>query len=207
MGLSMRGCSTRLIPEPKRLFTSVSSAGPSKTTIAPSKSFSNLPPIPQKVVKTPAPRRHAPTNLRTPAPIREIMPIMPTPLPSAARTRRRSRQSLTPIGQSQGGDQFKTPAPSGKWEEEISLGSIHAGLDQLALGEVAEVEEEDAEPEYMPPPMPGEPLELSLIGCSSQNCLGNLHSMCQISKLSLAPCPKCHRCGCHTRMHRPSRTW
>lgn len=50
--------------------------------------------------------------------------------------------------------EFKTPARSAKWEEDISLGSIELGSE---LQEVVEVDEgeEDLEVEYMPPPMPG----------------------------------------------------
>jgi hypothetical protein len=76
----------------------------------------------------------------------------PTPLPSASRTRRRSRQSLTPHKADP--IEFKTPARSAKWEEEVSLGSIEIGAE---LEEVVEVDEGDGddEVEYMPPPMPG----------------------------------------------------
>ena len=77
----------------------------------------------------------------------------PTPLPSATRTRRRSRQSLTPAQ-----PEFQTPAP--RWEEEPSLGSITGGVDGLELGALNEVEELDEEMdnelEYMPPPAQGE---------------------------------------------------
>ena len=49
--------------------------------------------------------------------------------------------------------EFKTPAPSGKWEEEVSLGSI-----EVELAEVVELDEGEAddEVEYMPLPVPGE---------------------------------------------------
>lgn len=130
--------------EPKRLFASTSS----KPGIQPSKSFSSFPTInPTRTLhRTPGPSKSL--SLRTPA------PAPPTPLPSASRTRRRSRQSLTPIKSSV--IEFKTPAPSGKWDEEISLGSIE-GLNELdEVVEVYEGEEGDDEVEYMPPPLPGE---------------------------------------------------
>ncbi|OWZ65365.1 hypothetical protein AYX15_03088 [Cryptococcus neoformans] len=140
--------------EPKRLFVNSS-----KDSIPPSKSLSSMPPIPSLPTRTPAPRRNAPSQsqtLRTPAPTLKFAEPQPTPLPSAARTRRRSRQSLsnTPgkgdLGlDKQRGQQFVTPAPV-KWEEELSLGSVEVehleGLEELE-------EEEDGEPEYMPPPV------------------------------------------------------
>lgn len=87
-----------------------------------------------------------------------------TPLPSASKPRRSSRRSssisLTPAVplepvQQPTQQQFATPAPKQKhWDEGDSLGSISEGLNELALGpaldEVVE-EEEDGEPEYMPP--------------------------------------------------------
>lgn len=132
--------------EPKRLFTS--HPGSSKTGLPPSKSLSQLPSINSYPSRTPAARPRQALNLRTPAPVAEP----PTPLPSASRTRRRSRQSLTPLRQAPGPAEFKTPAPSGKWDEDISLGSI-----EVELAEVVEVDEGDAdeEVEYMPPPAPG----------------------------------------------------
>nr|WPS94700.1 NAC domain [Naematelia aurantialba] len=148
-------------PAPKRLFASTTK------TIPPSKSLSQLPYIPN-THRTPAPTRRQPPpttlkhTLRTPAPVSHLDSgaglATTTPLPSATRHRRRSsRQSLTPLKSQQGerdGDKsFVTPAPT-RWEEEVSLDSIHevfgAGLDEVA--EVAEVEEEsDGEVEYMPP--------------------------------------------------------
>jgi len=50
--------------------------------------------------------------------------------------------------------EFKTPARSAKWEEEVSLGSIEVGTELEELVEVDEGEGDD-EVEYMPPPMPG----------------------------------------------------
>lgn len=126
-----------------------------------------MPPIPSLPTRTPAPRRNAPSQsqtLRTPAPTLKFAEPQPTPLPSATRTRRRSRQSLsnTPgkgdLGlDKQRGQQFVTPAPV-KWEEELSLGSVEVehleGLEELE-------EEEDGEPEYMPPPVQGQTLLIS----------------------------------------------
>jgi len=59
---------------------------------------------------------------------------------------------LTPLRQAPGPAEFKTPAPLGKWDEDISIGSI-----EVELAEVVEVDEGDAdeEVEYMPPPAPG----------------------------------------------------
>ncbi|ORY27629.1 hypothetical protein BCR39DRAFT_537497 [Naematelia encephala] len=140
--------------EPKRLFASTSKS------IPPSKSLSQLAHIPN-THRTPAPTRRQPPSttvkhtLRTPAP----GPLIPesataTPLPSATRHRRRSsRQSLTPLKAAQEPDKsFVTPAPSGKWDEDLSLDSIHEVVQGVGLDEVAEVEEEsDGEVEYMPP--------------------------------------------------------
>lgn len=89
-------------------------------------------------------------------------------MPSATR-RRRSRSSQgsqgtgslsgsgsTPLRPTGGGDQFKTPLPSAKWDEGDSLGSIEEvgpglGVD-VGLEVLGEEEEEgDWEVEYMPP--------------------------------------------------------
>ncbi|OCF78189.1 hypothetical protein I204_00126 [Kwoniella mangroviensis CBS 8886] len=142
--------------EPKRLF----SHGPSKSTtsIPPSKSLSSMPHI--QLTKTPAPSRKKQPSfqaLRTPAP--SFQEPAPTPLPSATRQRRRSRQSLsnislTPIKASIE-QSFVTPAPV-QWEEELSLGSIEETTNEM-LQDVREENElddgSDGDPEYMPPPV------------------------------------------------------
>ncbi|ODN77047.1 hypothetical protein L202_05588 [Cryptococcus amylolentus CBS 6039] len=144
--------------EPKRLFTNAP-----KSSIPPSKSLSSMPPIPALPTRTPAPRRQAAPSqtLRTPAPAFHLasQPLpAPTPLPSATRTRRRSRQSLsnvqlTPnksdVDEGKPRQEFVTPAPV-RWEEELSLGSIEVEQEGL---ELVQEEEEDGEPEYMPPPV------------------------------------------------------
>ncbi|WWC99036.1 hypothetical protein V866_005930 [Kwoniella sp. B9012] len=141
---------------PKRLF----GHGPSKSTtsIPPSKSLSSMPHI--QLTKTPAPLRkkqHSFQALRTPAP--SFQEPAPTPLPSATRQRRRSRQSLsttslTPI-KAAIEQSFVTPAPV-QWEEELSLGSIEETTNEM-LQDVREEneldDESDGDPEYMPPPV------------------------------------------------------
>ncbi|WVQ94704.1 hypothetical protein IAU59_001784 [Kwoniella sp. CBS 9459] len=144
--------------EPKRLFASTST----KSSLPPSKSLSSMPTIPPSgktttttnAHRTPAPQRRTYQALRTPAPALLPDPA-PTPLPSATRTRRRSRQSLsnislTPI-KAQIESHFVTPAPVA-WEEELSLGSIEEVGHEVLQG-VQEEQEEDWEPEYMPPPV------------------------------------------------------
>lgn len=138
-----------------------------------------MPTIPSSS-KTPAPRNKLPIStsqtLRTPAPpVRHI--LLATPLPSATRTRRRSKTSLTPVRQIQPGpekerereqerEEFQTPLPSaGRWEEEHSLDSITEGLDELGLGNGNEIqvlegveegeEGSEGEIEYMPPKLAG----------------------------------------------------
>ncbi|WVQ92191.1 hypothetical protein IAS59_005999 [Cryptococcus gattii] len=140
--------------EPKRLFVNSS-----KDSIPSSKSLASMPPIPSLPTRTPAPRRNIPSQsqtLRTPAPTLKFAETQPTPLPSASRTRRRSRQSLSSTpdkgylsSDKQKGQQFVTPAPV-RWEEELSLGSVEVEH----LEGVKELEEEDdGELEYMPPPV------------------------------------------------------
>ena len=119
----------------------------------------------QQGQRTPAPSRRIPPStsrnvLRTPAP-GPVIPPSPTPLPSASRARRRSRQSLTPLQSSASDLSFTTPLPSGRWDEEHSLDEINEVADKLnlstGLDEVVE-EEEDSEDEieYMPPKVVGE---------------------------------------------------
>ncbi|WWC87623.1 uncharacterized protein L201_002513 [Kwoniella dendrophila CBS 6074] len=160
--------------EPKRLF----GHGPSKSmnSIPPSKSLSSMPHIQvnhiQQSHKTPAKsikKKQMFQALRTPAPAPTSVLTnepAPTPLPSATRQRRRSRQSLsnislTPIKSaiikaSQPEQSFVTPAPTHmQWEEELSLGSIEETTNEVLQGviEENEVEDDDGEPEYMPPPV------------------------------------------------------
>lgn len=122
-----------------------------------SRSFASLNQSQNQLNRTKTPARTQ--VLRTPA----ILPSLAarTPLPSASKPRRSSRRSssisisLSPAAPQPPQQQFATPAPKQKhWDEGDSLGSISEGLNELAigpaLGEVVE-EEEDGEPEYMPP--------------------------------------------------------
>lgn len=154
--------------EPKRLFasSSKSSIQPSKSqTFAPLKTPARAPPPAStrtlQNIRTPAPRQHSVFRQPTEVPAQ-------TPLPSATRGRRRSRQSLnsSASGSSTKGvatpsrnqrDAFQTPAPDHRWEEEHSLESIgEAAGPQPELLEtmqeaVEEVDVRDWEVEYMPP--------------------------------------------------------
>lgn len=96
-------------------------------------------------MKTPAPNRQA---LRTPAPQRLAGPS-PLPLPSAQRTRRRSRSSLSSQTSHHTPDQsYATPGPAHRWEEELSLDSIVEAEVEVA----AETgDNSDYELEYAPP--------------------------------------------------------
>jgi hypothetical protein len=108
--------------------------------------------------QTPAPTRQAPKQLKTLAQAPEPI-LAPTPLPSATRTRRRSKQSLshTPIRGSESTQSFVTPQPSGaKWDEGDSLGSIEMAGVSLE-GVIEELDEgSEGEVEYMPDKVPGE---------------------------------------------------
>lgn len=174
---------------PKRLFASTT-----KPSIQPSRSQTFAP------LKTPA-RAPPPAstrtlqNIRTPAPRQQYgfhnqldVPAA-TPLPSATRARRKSRQSLNSSGSGSSTkdsvstplrpvrDAFQTPGPAQHaWEEEHSLESI----EELEATEpepqpevletmqeaVEEVEAEQLEVEYMPPRMEGESLLLVRTRCS-----------------------------------------
>ncbi|KAK4686774.1 hypothetical protein P7C73_g3343, partial [Tremellales sp. Uapishka_1] len=127
---------------PKRLFQSTSKQLPS------SKSFGSFPLIPSQRLP---PSTSISRNLRTPGPVHVIEQSAPTPLPSAGRTRRRSRHSITPIKSVEPSESFLTPGPSGRFDDEhnnsLEIDAV------VGLGEVAEVEEVGSEDEleYMPP--------------------------------------------------------
>ncbi|EIW66168.1 hypothetical protein TREMEDRAFT_65770 [Tremella mesenterica DSM 1558] len=141
---------------PKRLFQSTNKPQPSDS-MKPSKSLTFSQHIhPVQHTKTPGPKQKSlqQNRLRTPGPGIQVKQPDPAPLPSAARTRRRSRQSIS-LTPAQAEKSYQTPAPSHKWEDEISLGSIEEGLEGLQMegeGKMFEVTgEEDVE--YMPPKM------------------------------------------------------
>lgn len=101
--------------EPTRLFkthinSSKSNSGLSQTLIAPR--------------QTPAPARTLPAQ---------------TPLPSASRTSRRSRQS------------FATPIRLDGWDDELASGDVSIEVANADLVLEGLEEESDGEPEYMPP--------------------------------------------------------
>lgn len=139
-----------------------------------SKSFGSFHPTKSKTPARASKQQNGVGRTPGPANAKPIMGLPPlqTPLPSASKPRRSSRRSTsisishTPAGPPILEDKpkelgFATPAPGPRnlgWDEGDSMGSISEGLNELALGpgvsgglgEVVE-EEEDGEPEYMPP--------------------------------------------------------
>ncbi|KAL7415500.1 hypothetical protein BDY24DRAFT_277965 [Mrakia frigida] len=152
----------RSLPTSKSLTFAPSSLGFQDVTNASATSSSlNQQPAAQKtphLKKTAAPSAG---RLKTPGPTAAAPPPMATPLPSATRARRRSKQMHTPLPSA--GAAMSTPEGKGGMAADLSFEMEEGGVESMvALGELQEGVEfdDEAEVEYMAPTAYIEPFSL-----------------------------------------------